>query len=208
MKRTWVAFSFLLAVLLPGCGVNKPKIETPTVVQAGEAPVAKSGYVAATVVATAKQAPGPIALGLVNTTTYAEHLLPIGNLGYWESFKDLKNVPRIIAIPPGQYRLAFWVTYYNENGELLTKNMIRTDSPLAITFSVAPDGITCLGSYSTMSEVKFERNTRTTSWTVLQEPITEHDARQAIVAQHPNFSKLDFFCPRCTIDPASAMRSH
>lgn len=208
MKNALFAFSFLLALLLPGCAVNKPKIEIPTVVQADEAPVPKSGYVAATVLATSKQAPGGIALGLVNTTTYAEHLLPIGNLGYLESYKDLNNIPRVIALPPGQYRLAFWVTYYYDNGELLTKNTIQTNSPMAITFSVAPDGITYLGSYSTMSEHKFKGNEQTTHWRVNQDQIPEHDARQAVFARHPTFSKLDFFCPRCIAVPVPGNRSN
>jgi hypothetical protein len=201
MNRILLALPFLLAVLLPGCAHN-PTIEPPKVIQASDPPVSKSGYVAATVMATSKQSPGPIALGLVNTMTYAEHLLPIGNLSYFESYRDLNNVPRIVAIPPGQYRVAYWITYFSDTNEVRTKQTIPTDSPMSVTFSVAPDGLTFLGSFTALSYQTHAGTTDTTHWSVTQNPISELDARNVIKDQYPNFSKRDFFCPRCTIGSA------
>jgi uncharacterized lipoprotein YbaY len=64
MKYPSTFLAVLLALLLAGCASNKPKIEVPTPVETGTAPIPKSGYVAA-------------------TTNWPEHFSPAGTECSW-----------------------------------------------------------------------------------------------------------------------------
>jgi hypothetical protein len=199
IKTKLLVVASLVVLLFSGCA-TRPMVNVTPPLDIGKAPVPQSGYVAASTVTDEKHRPGSgIALGLVNTATHAEHLLPIGTLSFAEAFQDLNNVPRVIAIPPGQYRVAFWVTHYGNSGncELMTKTIIPTNSPNSLTFSIAPNSVTFIGSYSTSASITSNGSTRTTNWILKQNPISERDARKSISSVHSDFLRLDFFCPRC-----------
>jgi hypothetical protein len=199
MKKAHLFAAILVALLLSGCATG-PTIFVAEPVAAKEAANPASGYVAATTVFRDDKNPGGASLGLVNVATRAEYLLTIGSTGFHDAFRDLNNEPRMIAIPPGQYRLAFWASYQGASGtcSLKAKTAIPDRSPLAMSFSVAANGITFLGSFTTEATHRSDGQYNITNWTVKPNPISLSEARKALFSPHPEFSKLDFFCPRCT----------
>jgi hypothetical protein len=185
MKRV-IFFLASLTILITGCGTPIVKV-TPTA-RIEQTPDSNAGYVAG--LFTVSEKVGGVALGLVNLDTDAEYLLPIGEIDYIQDAQ--KDALRMIAVPPGKYRLAFWTTYNS-----LNQQTTRTEVANATRFTVAPGGINFLGRYQATSNSTASTRWVSTRWELAQSPITLNEARKSLSAAHPAYLKLNMVCPRC-----------
>jgi hypothetical protein len=96
----------------------------------------------------------------------------------------------LIALPPGRYRVASWVTWAL-TGEQLTKR----DAPAALgrSFDVAAGQVVLLGRWSADRQMGFGINT----YSIAAGEITEAEAVKAFRGAYPRFSEAPVRCLLC-----------
>jgi hypothetical protein len=185
----------ILVVLLPGC-VGLQKVldrDTPR--------NATSGYVAAifTNTSTTLGRGHAFGLGIVDAKTGADFVMPFG---------DQTSEPNaaIVELPPGEYRVAYWVTYARLTRSREGKKDLPDGHALGRRFKVAAGEVVLLGalaantstSGSTSANVAFTWN-----WTIQALPVRDSVARQKLASDYPNFVGAPVRCIVCTPDESA-----
>ena len=176
-----------LAAALSGCVSVRP-----TVV-ATAAPSAESGYVAGVFSRTGRDRFG---LGIVDAAGQ-EFVMPFGDSSQEETAQGRLAM---IDLPPGEYRVAFWVTY----AALGTKQGIKKDFPathaIARKFTVRPGQVVFLGAFSAETVTSYRR----VDWTIGLRRIGEAGATTMFRQGYPAFREASIQCLQCSAAPAAA----
>jgi hypothetical protein len=188
------------AILLAACSSTTSIRVTPTI-EPYQAPDPQFGYIAGTFTFPANA--GRFAFALVNTETGAEQMLPVGEIHYLQV--EQKESLRMIPVPPGKYRLAYWMAYDELDRRVHTFNF-PAGALGATLFEVPAGRIAFIGNFTMAGKgskdllflvpVHLRR--------IEQLPISITDARKSLTAIHPDFLKLTFSCIPCTQDKATA----
>lgn len=198
MKHAFRILAACGAIFLAGCS-STPSFNVSPTIERYQAPDPQSGYIAGTFSASANV--GRLAFALVNAETGSEWILPVGEIHYLQV--DQKMSLRMIPVPPGKYRLAYW-TNYDAMGQRGTPFDFPAGTLSATLFDVPAGGIAFIGNFAMprtdgpdfLVPIRLRR--------FKQVPISPDDARKSLAAVHPGFLKLSFSCQPCTGNGALA----
>jgi hypothetical protein len=167
-RRSNLAAAALVLVLGAGCFVVQPPISHTA------APSPTSGYVGGVF---SKDTVVGFGFALRNAETSAEYVLEVEDHGVG-----------LIAVPPGRYHVASWVTWAI-TGERLTEKAIPGDVAFARTFDVEAGSVVLLGSWSA------DRDGRT--YVIVPHPISEADVGTEFRRAYPQFANTPVYCTFC-----------
>ncbi|HYU09433.1 MAG TPA: hypothetical protein VEK77_08645 [Gemmatimonadales bacterium] len=157
-------------------------------VRADAAPVPTAGYVAGSFTTDKGSAFG---FGLVNTETGEDYVMPFGQERNMPSVRD--NELGMIQLPPGNYKIAYWVTYATLTKQREVKKAI--DNPVfGAPFTVAPGAVVFLGSFSTRTDFFPYRRAE---WSFRANRISRREAKDMFAKTYPRFADLPFSCRLC-----------
>lgn len=190
-KLYWIAASLCMMVLT-GCAGSSTRFQPP--LDSKQSPVTGSGYVAG--IFSRDWAPGRLdfAFGIVNVDTAEEYVMPFGvDTALPDSVKDKFEM---IPLPPGKYRIAYWLSYSAKDH----KQLSRTDnfaSPMVGTaFTLAPGEVVFIGSY-TARYGRTGGSDGNSQWAVYQQRLPVQTVQKALVGSYPSFYSQPLSCPSC-----------
>lgn len=163
----------LLVVALVSCVSVQPKVPFAA------RPSPTSGYVGGLF---AKDTIVGFGFSLRNERTQEEYVLEVED-----------NAVGLIAVPPGRYRVASWVTWAALTGEQLTRQAISPGVLFGQSFDVAAGQVMFLGSWFADRHMGFGSN----AFTIASHRITEDEAVAAFQAAYPGFADLPLRCLIC-----------
>jgi hypothetical protein len=183
-KFPWIAAA-LCILMLSGCASNTARVQP--IVDSKQSPVSSSGYVAG--MFSRDWGPGKLdfALGVVNSATAEEYVMPfVVGTSLPDSVKDRFGM---IQLPPGKYRIAYWLSYSTKDNQQLTKTAISPDATAGLPFTVTSGEVVFLGSFVARND--------NNQWSVHHQRIVLQSAQQALSKRYPTFSTQPFSCPSC-----------
>jgi hypothetical protein len=122
---------------------------------------------------------------------------------------DARNLSRgqklqLLAVPPGEYRVASWVVYRKvKSGEAHRKDF-REDEPMSTRFLVKPGHVVYLGAFSGNTSVSRAGNLIRTEWTVLPQRTRADEVPQRLATAYPRFAGTPLECLVCVAPSADA----
>lgn len=198
MKHAFRMLVACSAIFLSACSTTTLVSVTPTI-EPTQVPDPQSGYIAGTFSAPANA--GRLAFVLVNAETGSEKVLPVGEIHYLHV--DQKKSFRMIPVPPGTYRLAYWM-FYDELNRPFPPREFPAGTLSTTLFDVPAGGIAFIGNFAMTSKDGNDFLVGMRSRRFEQFAISLADARKSLATVHPGFLKLIFSCPPCTVDGALA----
>src|SRR5512138_1969663 len=168
-----IAAASLLAALLSGCVSVRPTIAPSA------APAASSGYVAGIF---HKDSPWGFGLGLVDAAGM-DYVMPFGDPANVATGGRLAT----IAVPPGEYRVGYWVTYATMTKSREGKKDFPREHPLASRFTVKPGEVVLLGAFTADSSNTSTGTGYRINWNIAPKKIGEQQAVQAFRTGYPAF---------------------
>jgi hypothetical protein len=163
---------FIVLLSLIGCVSVQPRVP------AAARPSPSSGYVGGLF---AKDTIVGFGFRLQNEQTAAAYVLEIE-----------EKAVSMIAIPPGRYRVASWLTWAL-TGERLTEKPIPATEGFGEPFDLEPGRVVFLGSWSADRAMGFGSNT----FMIDAHPISESEAMEALRASYPQFADIPIRCLLC-----------
>jgi hypothetical protein len=167
----------LVVTLLVGCTIVSVQPKVPRDAQPSEI----NGYVGGLF---DKDTIVGFGFGLQDEQTGKEYVLELED-----------NVVGLVAVPPGRYRVAYWVTWAALTGDRLTQQAIPRSHPFGHDFEVRPGQVTFLGHWSADRQMHFRSNT----FTLAPVAITEAEARDALHTAYPSFATERIQCVFCAL---------
>lgn len=186
MKISLGFVATLCIVLLSGCASSGLPLQP--IIDAKQAPAPDAGHVAG--MFTRDWNPGKLGfgLGIVNTATAEEYVMPFGVETVLP--KKLTDELGVIELPPGEYKVAYWVTYSTASHEQLSITEIPPGSVAAEPFSLASGEVVFIGSHV----ARYDLNQ---TWSVSQQRLTLPAVQKAISSKYSEFVNQPLSCPSC-----------
>lgn len=119
--------------------------------------------------------------GLRDLKTGQEYVIPME-----------KDAVGLVAVPPGRYRVAYWITF-SLTKEKLTRKDVPETVPLGRAFDVAPGAVMLLGKWSADREFGIAKST----FTIEQVRVRKQEAVAALLASYPAFKGAPVACVLC-----------
>jgi hypothetical protein len=165
-------------------------------VEKNATPVDRSGYVAGIFSSNYGEGYG---LGLHNAETGEDIVMAFGERSALPTTRE--GQVTMIELPPGQYRVSYWVTYGTLTRERSAKKDLPEEHPLARPFALRAGQVVLLGWLSSdtsrsSSYNGWARETHTT-WRIAPEPIGRSEAVAKLLANYPAFKQAAVDCLLC-----------
>jgi len=171
MLKPVQALLILVLATSVGCISTQPSLARSAV------PAPATGYVGAIVT---KDTVAGFGLGLRDLADH-DYVLP------------LENGVVLIALPPGTYRVAYWVTFAALTHERLTQQDIPPAESFATPFVLAPGHVMLLGDLFSDRLGMFSR-----TYTIQTMPISAGDAALKFRTEYRGFAAAPIDCLACT----------
>lgn len=190
-KYPWIAAA-LCILALSGCA-NKPTPFQP-VMDSKQSPASGSGYVAG--IFSRDWAPGKLdfAFGIVNTATAEEYVMPFGvETTLPDSVKDKFGMMRL---PPGKYRIEYWLTYSTKDHQQLSRSDSFPDPTVGLPFTLAAGEVVFMGSF----DARYGRSSGSDGnpqWSLHQQRLSMQSVQKALSNRYPAFSTQPLSCSSC-----------
>ncbi|MBI5891901.1 MAG: hypothetical protein HZB47_14730 [Nitrosomonadales bacterium] len=192
MNKSLCIASALFLLLQSGCANNRFPFQP--IMDSTQSPEPASGYVAG--MFSRDWNPSKLGFGLVivNTATAEEYVMPFGV----EAVLPEKVIDEfgMIQLPPGEYRIAHWLTYSTEDYGQLTRIAMPPDSMAAAPFVLAPGSVVFVGSYVARNRQNNGSNGGN-PWSVHHQRLTLQTVRKGLSNRYPLFSTQPMLCPSC-----------
>jgi hypothetical protein len=133
-------------------------------------------------------------LGIVNTATAEEYVMPFGVETIFPT--DVVDEVAMIQLPPGEYRIAYWLTYSTGEIEQIARTDVAADSMTGLPFTLAPGEVTFIGSHVARRERNNSSNGNK-AWSVRHQQLTLQSAQKAFSRGYPAFATQPMSCPSC-----------
>lgn len=190
-KSLCIASAFCI-LMLSGCASNRFSFQP--IIDSKQSPAPDVGYVAGMFSRDWNPAKLGVGLGIVNTATAEEYVMPCGVDTVLP--KKVTDELGMIQLPPGEYRIAYWLTYSTKNHEELTRTGIPPDSTASVAFTLASGEVVFMGSYVVNSGQKGGSDGGN-QWSVRHQRLTLQSAQKALSNSYPSFSTQPMTCPTC-----------
>ena len=158
----------------------------PTVAPTAK-PAANSGYIAGSF--TTNKGTG-FGFGIVNTQSGQDYVMPFGEDTLWMTARQ--DQFGMIQLPPGTYKLSYWVTYATLTKEQMARKEF-SNPVVSAPFTVAPGSVVYLGSFSANTEHSYNR----IYWSIKPNKISQKEAKEGLDKAYPGFAGLPLSCILC-----------
>ncbi|MBU1426161.1 MAG: hypothetical protein KKH12_13355 [Gammaproteobacteria bacterium] len=193
MKKLICMAVGLCILVLSGCATNHHGLILP-IMDSNETPASSSGYVAAMFSRDWNPSKLGFGLGIVETATAEEYVMPFGvETGLPGSVADAFGM---IQLPPGEYRIAYWIIYSGNNEEILSQTGISPDAMTGSPFTVESGAVVFIGSHV----ARYDRNDSADggkTWSVYHQQLTVPSVQKALSKSYPPFAAEPLSCPSC-----------
>jgi hypothetical protein len=178
-------------VMLSGCTNNRLPIQP--IMDSKQFPVLDSGYIAGMFSRDWDPEKLGFGLGIVNIETAEEYVMPFGV----ETGLPSKVIDKfgMIQLPPGEYRIAYWLAYSTRKKEEIFQTSISPDSIDGLPFSLMPGEVVFIGSY--VARIERNNNPDDKTWDVHYQQLTLPSVQKALSKVNPEFATLPLLCPSC-----------
>lgn len=132
-------------------------------------------------------------LGILNTVTAEEYVIPFGK--ETDLPTDISDEYDMIQVPPGEYRIAYWITYSISEQVQTSRTDFPIDTVTSKAFTLDPGGVVFLGSF--VPEMKNHEADGTRTWTIQHWRHTQRSAQKALEKNYPEFKAQPLLCPSC-----------
>lgn len=191
MNKSFCIAAGLCVLMLSGCASNRALVQP--IMHSKQTPVLSSGYVAGMFTRKADSRKSGIGLGIVNTATAEEYVMPIGVERPLPT--DVTDEFEMIQLPPGEYKVANWLNYSTKDGELISKTSILSNSMSDLSFTLAPGEVVFIGSYVARMDGNNPDGNKT--MTVIHQRLTLRSAQKALTSGYPGFTTVPLSCKSC-----------
>lgn len=189
MNKSLCTAAVLSILMLSGCATSRQSFQP--IMESTQSPAMSSGYVAGMFSREWESGKTSFGLGIVNTATSGEYVMPFGAkrilLG------NVVDETAMIQLPPGEYRIAYWLNYSTKDLEPITRTDIPADSVSGLPFTLAPGEVVFIGSYV----AKKERSNGSDQARVRHQRLTLRSARKSLSISYPAFATQAISCPSC-----------
>lgn len=190
MNKLLCTAAVLSTLMLSGCA-NNGRLTFQPIMDSGQSPAASSSYVAGMFSRKWESGKTSFGLGIVNTATAAEYVMPFGRERTLPN--DVVDEIAMIQLPPGEYRIAYWFNYSTKELEQITRTNIPADSMSGLPFTLAPGEVVFIGSYVAAKE----RSSGSDQTRVRLQRLTLPSARKSLSNSYPAFATQAMSCPSC-----------
>lgn len=192
MKRSFCIVVVLGMLALSGCAGNHVTIQP--ILTSAQTPAMGSAYVAGMFSRKWDPSLTSFGLGILNIQSGEEYVLPFGRENTLPT--NVSDELDLIRIPPGEYRVAYWISYSIKEQSRLSKTDFLPDSPTGKTFTLTSGGVVFLGSY--IPEAAGKDAEGRMLWTMRHWKLTLRSAQTALNRSYPQFAAQPMTCPSCT----------
>lgn len=190
MNKLLCTAAVLSILMLSGCA-NNGRLTFQPIMEQGQSPATSSSYVAGMFSREWESGKTSFGLGIVNTATAAEYVMPFGRERTLPN--DVVDEIAMIQLPPGEYRVAYWLNYSTSGLEQITRTDIAADSLSGSPFTLAPGEVVFIGSYVAAKE----RSSGSDQTRVRLQRLTPQSARKSLSNAYPAFATQAMSCPSC-----------
>lgn len=188
MNKLLCTAAALAILMLSGCASNRQTFEP--IMEPRQSPAMSSGYVAG-MFSREWEGRTSFGLGIVDTATAEEYVMPFGRTRALPN--DVVDEIAMIQLPPGAYRIAYWLNYSTRELEQITRTDIAADPASGLSFTLAPGEVVFIGSYV----AKKERSVGSDQTRVRHQRLTLRSARRSLANSYPAFASQPMSCPSC-----------
>jgi hypothetical protein len=190
MNKSLCIASALFVLLLSGCA----SLPIQPIIDSSQSPEPDSSYVAGMFSRDWSPNKLGIGLGIVNIETDEEYVMPFGvETGMRDSMVDAFGM---IQLPPGEYRIAYWLIYSGKDEEILSQTSILPDSIVGLPFTLAPGEAVFIGSHVARYGSNNSSDGNNT-WSVSLQQLTLPTVQKALSKNYSEFKTLPVSCPSC-----------
>lgn len=190
MNKLLCTAAVLSILMLSGCA-NNGRLTFQPIMDSRQSPATSSSYVAGMFSREWESGKTSFGLGIVNTVTAAEYVMPFGRERTLPN--DVVDEIAMIQLPPGEYRIAYWLNYSTRELEQITRTNISADSMSGLPFTLAPGEVVFIGSYVAGKE----RGSGSDQTRVRLQRLTLQSARKSLSNSYPAFATQAMSCPSC-----------
>ncbi len=190
MKKLLCTAAALSILMLSGCA-NNGRLTVRPIMEATHSPAMNSSYVAGMFSREWGAGKTSFGLGIVNTATAEEYVMPFGRERTLPN--DVVDEIAMIQLPPGEYRIAYWLNYSTSELEQIARTDIPADSMSGLPFTLAPGEVVFVGSYV----ARKERSDGSDQTRVRHQRLTLQSARKSLSNSYPAFATQAMSCPTC-----------
>lgn len=190
MHRLLCTAAVLSMLMLSGCASNG-RLTIQPIMDTGHSPAASSSYVAGMFNREWESGKTGFGLGIVNTVTAEEYVMPFGRTKTLPN--DVVDEIAMIQLPPGEYRIAYWLNYTTGELEQISRTDIPADPLSGLPFTLAPGEVVFIGSYVAAKE----RTGGSGQTRVRLQRLTVQSARKSLSYSYPAFATQAMSCPNC-----------
>ncbi len=189
MNKLLCIAAALSILMLSGCATNRQSFQP--IMESRQSPAMSSSYVAGMFSREWDSGKTSFGLGIVNTATAEEYVMPFGASRILMG--NVVDETAMIQLPPGEYRIAYWLNYSTKDLAPITRTDIPADSVSGLPFTLAPGEVVFLGSYV----AKKERSNGSDQTRVRHQRLTLQSARKSLSISYPAFASQTMSCPSC-----------
>src|SRR5574340_682099 len=189
MNRLLCTAAVLSILMLSGCASNHPTFQP--IMDPRQSPAMSSSYVAGMFSQEWESEKTSFGLGIVNTATAEEYVIPFGTKRVLLS--DVVDEIAMIRVPPGEYRISYWLNYSIRELEPITRTDISPDPTSGLSFTLAPGEVVFIGSFV----AKSERSNGSKQTMVRHQQLTLQSAQKSLSTSYPAFATQAMSCPSC-----------
>jgi hypothetical protein len=189
MNNLLCTAAVLSILMLSGCANNHLTFQP--IMDPRQSPAMSSSYVAGMFSQQWESGKTSLGLGIVNIATAEEFVMPFGTKRILLS--DVVDEIAMIQLPPGEYRIAYWLNYSTRELEQITRTNIPADSMSGLPFTLAPGEVVFVGSYV----AREERSNGSDQTRVRHQRLTLQSARKSLSNSYPAFAAQAMSCPSC-----------
>jgi hypothetical protein len=191
MNRLLPVSAILCVLALSGCATG---LSFRPVLDQNTAPASGNGYVAGLFSHDWEPGKTTFGLGIVNTATADEYVLPFGFATEWPT--TATDVFAMTSLPPGKYKVAHWLSYTTKGQDVLTRTDVAPGSSAVAPFTLAPGEVVFVGSYVARN-VEAGKPYDEKAWTVHSQRLTRHSVEKLLSKRYPLFTTQTVSCPGC-----------
>jgi hypothetical protein len=191
MNKLLCTAAVLSILMLSGCANNRPTFQP--IMDPRQSPAMSSSYVAGMFSREWESGKTNFGLGIVNTATADEYVMPFGMERALPN--DVVDEIAMIQLPPGEYRIAYWLNYSTRELEQITRTDIAADSMSGLPFTLAPGEVVFIGSYVARKERS--NGSEGAQTRVYHQRLTLRSAQKSLSNSYPAFAIQAMSCPSC-----------
>ena len=193
MHKLLCTAAVLSILMLSGCA-NNGRLTFQPIMDPRQSPAMSSSYVAGMFSQEWESGKTSLGLGIVNTATAEEYVIPFGTKRILLS--DVVDDIAMIQLPPGEYRIAYWLNYSTTEMDQITRTNIPADSMSGLPFKLAPGEVIFIGSYVARKEQR-SNGSEGAQTRVHHQRLTLQSARKSLSNRYPAFATQAMSCPSC-----------